>query len=75
MDRIASYIARSDPDVKAGDSTDNIVVLEKEKSVSNQNTTAINLVFTHKPASEVFKNPDLLASAKLARAEIKQQLN
>jgi hypothetical protein len=74
MDRIASYIARSDPDVKAGDSTDNIVVLEKEKSVSNQNTTAINLVFTHKPASEVFKNPDLLASAKLARAEIKQQL-
>jgi len=74
MDRIASYIARSDPDVKAGDSTDNIVVLQEEKSISNQNTTAINLVFTHKPASEVFKNPDLLASAKLARTEIKKQL-
>jgi hypothetical protein len=49
-------------------------VLQEEKSISNQNTTAINLVFTHKPASEVFKNPDLLASAKLARTEIKKQL-
>jgi len=74
MDRLASYIARSDPNVKAGDSTDNIVVLEKEKSVSNKNKKATNLVFTHKPAAEVFKNPDLLAAAKLARTEIKKQL-
>ena len=74
MDRLASYIARSDPNVKAGDSTDNIVVLEKEKSVSNQNEKATHLVFSHKPAAEVFKNPDLLASAKLARIEIKKQL-
>lgn len=74
MDRLASYIARSDPNIKAGDMTDNVVVLQEEKSISNQNTTVINLVFTHKPASEVFKNPDLLASAKLARAKIKQQL-
>ena len=74
MDRLASYIARNDPNVKAGDSTDNIVVLEKEKSVSNQNEKATHLVFSHKPAAEVFKNPDLLASAKLARIEIKKQL-
>ena len=74
MDRLASYIARSDPNVKAGDSTDNIVVLEKEKSISNQNEKATHLVFSHKPAAEVFKNPDLLASAKLARTEIKKQL-
>jgi hypothetical protein len=74
MDRLASYIARSDPNVKAGDSTDNVVVLEKEKSVSNKNEKATNLVFTHKPAAEVFKNPDLLAAAKLARTEIKKQL-
>jgi len=74
MDRLASYIARSDPNVKAGDSTDNIVVLEKEKSVSNKNKKATHLVFSHKPAAEVFKNPDLLASAKLARTEIKKQL-
>ncbi|MEY3571193.1 MAG: hypothetical protein RIQ85_1313 [Pseudomonadota bacterium] len=50
MDRIASYIARSDPNVKAGDSTDNIVVLEKEKSVSNQNEKTTHLIFSHKPA-------------------------
>ena len=74
MDRLASYIARSDPNVKAGDSTDNIVVLEKEKSLTNQNEKATHLVFSHKPAAEVFKNPDLLASAKLARTEIKKQL-
>ncbi len=75
MDRLASSrIARSDPSVASGESSDNIVVLQKEKSVSNQNTTTFNLVFSHKPASEVFKNPDLLAAAKLARAEIKQQL-
>jgi len=74
MDRIASYIARSDPNVKAGDSTDNIVVLEKEKSVSNQNEKTTHLIFSHKPAAEVFKNPELLASAKLARTEIKKQL-
>jgi len=74
MDRLASYIARSDPNVKAGDSTDNIVVLEKEKSISNQNEEATHLIFSHKPAAEVFKNPDLLAAAKLARTEIKNQL-
>jgi hypothetical protein len=75
MDRLASsFIARSDPSIKSGESSDNIVVLQNEKSISNKNTTVVNLIFTHKPASEVFKNPDLLASAKLAHAEIKQQL-
>lgn len=74
MDRLGSYIARHDPSVKTGDSTDNIVVLETEKSISNKNEKNTHLVFSHKPAAEVFKNPELLASAKLARAEIKQQL-
>ena len=70
MDRLA----RHDPSVKTGDLTDNIVVLQEEKSFTNQDTPVINLVFTHKPAAEVFKNPVLLESAKLARTEIKQQL-
>jgi hypothetical protein len=70
MDRLA----RHDPSVKTGDLTDNIVVLQEEKSFTNQDTPIINLVFSHKPAAEVFKNPALLASAKLARTEIKQQL-
>jgi hypothetical protein len=75
MDSLASsFIARSDPSLISGESSDNIVVLQKEKSISNQNSTTFNLVFSHKPATEVFKNPDLLAAAKLARAEIKQQL-
>jgi len=74
MDRIASYIARNNPDVKSGDTTDYVVVLQEESSISNQNEKATHLVFSHKPAAEVFKNSDLLASAKLARAEIKQQL-
>jgi hypothetical protein len=75
MDSLASsFIARSDPSLISGESSDNIVVLQKEKSISNQNTTTFNLVFSHKPATEVFKNPDLLAAAKLARTEIKQQL-
>jgi len=75
MDRLASsFIARSDPSINSGEFSDNIVVLQEEKSISNQNTTVVNLVFTHKPATEVFKNPELLAAAKLARAEIKQQL-
>ena len=70
MDRLA----RHDPSVKTGDLTDNIVVLQQEKTFTNQDTPIINLVFTHKPATEVFKNPDLLASAKLARTELKQLL-
>jgi hypothetical protein len=70
MDRLA----RHDPSVKTGDLTDNIVVLQEEKTFTNQDTPIINLVFSHKPAAEVFKNPTLLASAKLARTEIKQQL-
>jgi len=70
MDRLA----RHDPSVKTGDLTDNIVVLQQEKTFTNQDTPIINLVFTHKPAAEVFKNPELLASAKLARTEIKKQL-
>jgi hypothetical protein len=70
MDRLA----RHDPSVKTGDLTDNIVVLQEEKSFTNQDTPIINLVFSHKPAAEVFKNPALLAAAKLARTEIKQQL-
>lgn len=75
MDRLASsFIARSDPSLISGESSDNIVVLQNEKSISNKNTPVFNLVFSHKPASEVFKNPDLLAAAKLARDEIKQQL-
>ena len=48
--------------------------MEKEKSVSNQNEKTTHLIFSHKPAAEVFKNPELLASAKLARTEIKKQL-
>ncbi len=74
MDSLTRYITRSYPNVEAGNSTDNIVVLEKEISINNQNQKTTHLIFTHKPAAEVFKNPDLLASAKLARAEIKQQL-
>jgi hypothetical protein len=74
MDRTASYIARNNPDVKSGGTTDYVVVLQEESSISNQNEKATHLVFSHKPAAEVFKNSDLLASAKLARAEIKQQL-
>ena len=70
MDRLA----RHDPSVKTGDLTDNIVVLQQEKTFTNQDTPIINLVFTHKPATEVFKNPDLLAAAKLARTELKQLL-
>ena len=75
MDRLASsFISRSDPSINSGEFSDNIVVLQEETSISNQNTTVVNLVFTHKPAAEVFKNPELLAAAKLARAEIKHQL-
>ena len=70
MDRLA----RHDPSVKTGDLTDNIVVLQQEKTFTNQDTPIINLVFTHKPAAEVFKNPDLLAAAKLARTELKELL-
>jgi hypothetical protein len=70
MDRLA----RHDPTIKTGDMTDNIVVLQEEKTFTNQDTPIINLVFTHKPATEVFKNPELLAAAKLARTELKQLL-
>lgn len=74
MDRSSSYIARSDSCIKPGEFSDNVVIIEKEKSISNQNSASIRLVFSHKPASEVFQNPDLLAAAKRARSEIKKQL-
>ncbi len=74
MDRSSPYIAHSDSSEKRGEFSDNIVVVEKEKSISNQNSVSVNLVFSHKPASEVFQNPDLLAAAKHARSAVKKKL-
>jgi len=76
MDRFtsSSYIARSDPNANSKEYSDSVVIATKEKSISNKNKTSINIVFSHKPAAEVFNNPELISAAKLARSEIKKQL-
>ena len=76
MDRLtsSSHIARPEPNANSEIYSDSVVIATKEKSISNKNKISINIIYSHKPAAEVFNNPELLSAAKLARSEIKKQL-
>ena len=73
MDRLtsSSHIARPEPNANSEIYSDSVVIATKEKSISNKNKISINIIYSHKPAAEVFNNPELLSAAKLARSEIK----